>query len=65
MSTWDEKKMIQRGWVARCVSARSGRGSPWGDGWSEDGDIPRQDPSVCSIFFHSVYQTLIFAMIQK
>ena len=27
----------------RCVSARSVRGSPRGDGWSEDRDIPRQD----------------------
>jgi len=38
------KKMNQKRVMTRRVSARSGRGSPRGDGWSEDGDMPHHDP---------------------
>ncbi len=50
------------GWVVRYASARSGRGSPRGDGWSEEGGIPQQDPSSSSFFPLSNLKALIFAM---
>ena len=28
--------LLKIGWRGVSLSARSGRGSPWGDGWSED-----------------------------
>ena len=44
ISTYQTFVEVEReGNEERCVSARSGRGSPRGDGWSEDRDIPRQN----------------------
>jgi len=40
--------------MERRVSARSGRGSPRGDGWNEDGDMPRNTPYLaCQVLINA------------